>query len=172
MEKFGEFRFVCDAMLGGLARWLRAAGYDASWRPHIDDWDLIHLARREERVLLSSDTGIFRIAIIRDGRLPALWIPHRLSTKKDQLAFVLEHFRLHAGTPRCMACGGALVEVAKTDVAGRVPARSFAQADRFYECDRCRRVFWQGTHWQKIAQVLAEVRGRAGRSQQNLEPNS
>jgi hypothetical protein len=59
--------FVCDAMLGSLARWLRAAGYDASWQAHIDDWDLIRLARAEGRILLSCDTGIFRIGIIRDG---------------------------------------------------------------------------------------------------------
>jgi len=61
-----EPTFACDAMLGGLARWLRAAGYDASWTEGIDDWDLVRLARREGRVLLSSDTGIFKIGVVRD----------------------------------------------------------------------------------------------------------
>src|SRR5262249_40367538 len=102
-------RFACDAMLGGLARWLRAAGYDSFWRAGIDDWDLVRLAQREGRVLLSSDTGIFRIGLVRDGDLPALWVPNRLTTKESQLAFVLEQLRLGPRPPRCMACGGTLV---------------------------------------------------------------
>src|SRR5438552_1862899 len=52
-------RIACDAMLGGLARWLRAAGYDACWQSGIDDHDLIRLARDQGRTLLSSDTRIF-----------------------------------------------------------------------------------------------------------------
>jgi len=37
-------RFFCDAGLGGLARWLRAAGYEAEWEPGIDDSDLLAVA--------------------------------------------------------------------------------------------------------------------------------
>jgi uncharacterized protein len=59
MDSQSETLFACDAMLGGLARWLRAAGYDASWHPGIDDRDVIRLSRDERRMLLSSDTGIF-----------------------------------------------------------------------------------------------------------------
>src|SRR5215470_14075309 len=32
--------FLCDAGLGGLARWLRATGYEARWRADIDDDEL------------------------------------------------------------------------------------------------------------------------------------
>src|SRR5262245_57308077 len=117
-------QFACDAMLGGLARWLRAAGYDASWKLGIDDWDLIRLARREERILLSCDTGIFRVGLVRDGDVPALQIPHGLSMR-EQLAFVLHELRLEPREPRCMKCGGALIEVPKEQVRERVPARSF-----------------------------------------------
>jgi uncharacterized protein with PIN domain len=145
-------------MLGGLARWLRAAGYDASWQAGIDDWELIRLARQEERVLLSCDTGIFRIGIVRDGELPALQIPNSLLTKRDQLAFVLRQLNLEPRRPRCMACGGALVEVPKESVRERAPPRSYAEVDHFYECERCGQLFWQGTHWQKIATVLEQVR--------------
>src|SRR5213592_1517968 len=96
-------RFACDAMLGGLARWLRAAGYDASWHPGIDDWGLIRTARKEGRFLLTSDTGIFRIGIVRDGELPALLIPHGMG-KKEQLRFVFQQLQLPIRKPRCMAC--------------------------------------------------------------------
>jgi uncharacterized protein with PIN domain len=153
-------RFACDAMLGALARWLRAAGYEAAWVPHIDDWDLIRLARREQRILLSSDTRLFKIGIVRDGDLPALFVPNGLG-KKEQLAFV--HCRLHltALPPRCMACSGMLSRVAKEQARGRVPARSFAWQEEFWICEQCGRVFWKGTHWQGIEAVLTDALRRA-----------
>src|SRR5437660_4124162 len=86
-------QFACDAMLGGLARWLRAAGYDASWQAGIDDRDLVRLARAEGRTLLSSDTHVFEFAVIRDGVQPALFVPLRLSPR-EQLGYVLANLRL------------------------------------------------------------------------------
>lgn len=148
--------FACDAMHGGLARWLRAAGYDACWTPGIDDWDLIRLARRENRVLTTSDTGIFRIGIVRDGDIPGVLVPHGLG-KAEQLAFVLGKLDLPVRSPRCMACGGSLLQVTREQVRERVPPRSFAWCERFFECERCRQVFWDGTHWKRIRDTLNEV---------------
>lgn len=149
-------QFACDAMLGGLARWLRAAGYDASWQEGIDDWDLIRLARREGRILLTCDTGIFRVGVVRDGEVPALLLPHGMS-KRDQLAFVLRELQLPPREARCMKCGGVLVEVPKEQVRERVPARSFAWQHRFSECNRCGQLFWEGTHWQRIIEQIQAV---------------
>jgi hypothetical protein len=151
--------FACDAMLGGLARWLRAAGYDACWQAGIDDWDLIRLARRESRVLLTADTGIFRIGIVRDGDVAGLLLPTGLSTE-EQLAFVLRKLSLPVRKPRCMACGGMLVLVSKEQVRDRAPPRSYEWVEQFYECDRCRQLFWEGTHWKKIEDRLQQLRSQ------------
>ena len=153
MPTTNEPAFACDVMLGSLARWLRAAGYDATWNNAIDDWDLVRLAKREGRILLSADTGIFRIGIIRDGDVPALQVPNGLSVQ-EQLAFVMSRLHLERREPRCMTCGGELAEVPKEQVRDRVPPGSFARIDRFYECRRCGQVFWQGTHWPGIARKL------------------
>jgi uncharacterized protein with PIN domain len=151
--------FACDAMLGGLARWLRAAGYDAAWQRVIQDWDLIRLALGEGRLLLSSDTGIFRIGIVRDGEVPALFIPHGLG-KQEQLGFVLRTLNLPLCEPRCMACGGELVEVPKEQVRERIPPRTYDWQEQFYECRRCHRLLWKGSHWQRIEQRLQEAGDR------------
>jgi uncharacterized protein with PIN domain len=142
-------------MCGGLARWLRAAGYDAFWKEGINDWDLVRRALREDEILLTSDGGICRIGIVRDGELPALFIPPGMS-KAEQLQFVLKSLGLALREPRCMACGGELAEVPKQRVRGRVPPRSFEQHESFYECERCRKLFWKGTHWPKIRARLEE----------------
>jgi uncharacterized protein with PIN domain len=158
MNNAADPRFACDAMLGGLARWLRAAGYDAWWQGDVADPDLIRLVRREGRLLLSSDTGIFRVGVVRDGEVPALFLPHDLSVE-GQLAFVLRRLDLPLREPRCMACGGVLVEVTREEARDRVPARSLAWQEHFYRCDRCGQFFWRGTHWQHIAAVLEQARG-------------
>lgn len=143
-------------MLGGLARWLRAAGYDASWRPGIADRDLVQLSRQEGRILLTSDLGITQYALIRDGHLPAVWIPHRLSIR-EQLAHVLGKLSLPLAAPRCMACGGVLQEADRERVRGRVPPRSYAWRQQFWECSRCQQVFWRGTHWARIEAELLQA---------------
>jgi uncharacterized protein with PIN domain len=151
-----EPTFECDVMLGGLARWLRAAGYDAAWHENIADPDLVRLAHRAGRVLLSSDTGIFLTGIVRDGDVPSVMVPHGL-TVIEQLAHVLRALRLPVREPRCMACGGALAEVSKEQVRGRVPERSWQRQECFWECDRCGQLFWQGTHWERIAEQLRSL---------------
>jgi len=157
MFNVNDTTFACDVMLGALARWLRAAGYDATWSNSIDDWDLVRLAQRERRILLSADTGIFRIGIIRDGDVPALQVPNGL-TNQQQLAFVMRALHLEPREPRCMACGGPLTAVAKDQVRERVPAGSYARMEQFYQCQRCGQVFWQGTHWPRIAERLEQIR--------------
>jgi uncharacterized protein with PIN domain len=157
MANLTDPTFACDVMLGALARWLRAAGYDAWWSNAIDDWDLVRLAKREGRVLLSADTGIFRIGIVRDGDVSALQVPNGLSVE-EQLAFVISRLNLRPREPRCMACGGPLAEVAKEQVRDRVPAGTFARVEQYYQCERCGQVFWQGTHWPRIADRLQQVR--------------
>jgi uncharacterized protein with PIN domain len=105
-------RFACDAMLGGLARWLRAAGYDASWHDGIDDGDLVRLGRTEGRTVLSSDDDVFAFAVVRDGIVPALFVPRGL-TVQAQTTHVLRRLGLPLREPRCMVCGGELGELAK-----------------------------------------------------------
>ena len=140
-------------MLGGLARWLRAAGYDASWHPGIDDGKLVRLGRDEGRMILSSDSDIFAFSMVRDGAVPALCVPRDLDVQ-GQLAHVLRQLQLPLREPRCMACGGALAELSREAAARRVPPKSLAWHDRFWECGSCARVYWHGTHWDRITQRL------------------
>jgi uncharacterized protein with PIN domain len=148
--------FACDAMLGGLARWLRAAGYDASWHEGIPDPDLVRLAHAEGRFVLSSDGDIFQFALVRAGIVPALFVPRNLPIR-EQLAHVLRQLRLSLREPRCMACGGGLTELTRAQAAGHVPARSLAAHERFWRCERCGKVYWHGTHWQQIAADLRQA---------------
>lgn len=148
--------FLCDAMLGGLARWLRAAGYDAEFHYGIDDRQLLGRAAAGGPVLLSSDGPMFQRNVIRRGTIKALFVPGQLG-KLEQLRFVFRELHLTRRDPRCMACGGELDEVPKHTVTDEAPPLAYRRCDRFWRCRRCAKLFWHGTHWQRIARALAEI---------------
>ena len=141
-------------MLGGLARWLRAAGYDAEFTPGVDDRELIHKALRTGATLLSSDGRLFERNIIRHKTVKALFVPRDLD-KPQQLAFVVRELALPLRPdPRCMACGGELAEVSKDSIRDEAPAKAFAACDQFWRCARCGKLLWKGSHWRRITATL------------------
>ncbi len=148
--------FACDAMLKGLARWLRASGFDAWWEYGVDDGKLVSKARDEKRTLLTQDSGIMIRSPVASGKVDSLFIPHDL-TVEEQLHLVFRKFDLQRSTPRCMKCGGALEAVDRESVRHEAPPRTFAWLDEFFRCTRCEQLFWKGTHWNNISRRLGEV---------------
>ena len=151
-------KFLCDAMLGGLAKWLRAAGYDAYYAREgtdIDDRALTEKALREGRVLLTGDRGFLERAPVRDGRLELLLLTP--VPVEEQLRAVVERFGLDPRPSRCMECNGELEPVALEDVADRVPPGVASEGREFWRCGNCGRVFWHGSHWARISGRLERV---------------
>jgi hypothetical protein len=150
--------FLCDAGLGGLARWLRAAGYEARWRADIDDDELLSEARKSSAIMLTTDSILMERRLLRDGLVPALWLPPILSIP-EQLALVFREFDLKRGEPRCMSCGGELRRVDKEALRERIPPRTYRWLDEYFVCSRCDRLFWRGTHWERINRELETTVG-------------
>jgi uncharacterized protein with PIN domain len=145
-------QFLCDGSLGGLARWIRAAGYRAEVAPGARD-ALVREAIRTGAVLLSTDVHLWDRRLVRDGTVRALWLPSGLEVTR-QLGMVLRDLELTPREPRCMACGGALEPAPKADVAERIPPRTARWKDDYFVCARCGRLFWEGTHWERIRDRL------------------
>jgi uncharacterized protein with PIN domain len=148
----GRDAFACDLSLGGLARWLRAAGFEAS----VGGTGEVLSAARADAIGLTSDVEPFD----RKESLALLWVPSGLEPSR-QMGLVLRDLNLSPRAPRCMACGGSLRTVAKDVVADRIPPRTARWRDDYFVCERCDRLFWQGTHWQRIAARIAAERPAA-----------
>ena len=150
-------RFVADAMLGRLARWLRLLGFDCHYDPAFTDATIAHLALTEGRTILT-----------RDRRLPEEWWVGDLyvvrgERLRNQLAEVIEHFDLASSfrvLTRCSDCNRSLRDVARAEVSERVPPGVLERHTVFAECPNCRRVFWEGTHAGRI-RALADAFVRA-----------
>jgi uncharacterized protein len=149
-------KFLCDVGLGGLARWLRAAGYEAIWNPGVDDAELIRQAQELGAILLTTDSGMMERRLLRDKMVPSLWLPPTISMT-EQLRLVVREFRLAVRNSRCMRCGGELRRVNKKELRERIPPRTYLWLDEFFVCQRCDQLFWHGTHWQKIRDELKQI---------------
>lgn len=150
----GEQRFICDGMAGRLARWLRLLGYDTRYFNARDKEPLVRAAREEGRCVLTRDR---RFA----ARFPREVHLLRSDDTLVQLREVVAAFRL-APSPellgtRCSLCNEQLADVEKAAVAGRVPAFTFERRQRFRECPRCRRVYWEGDHVERMRRVFSSL---------------
>jgi uncharacterized protein with PIN domain len=153
-------RFLCDAMLGGLAKWLRAAGYDTYYAREgtdVSDGSLTAKALEEGRVLLTSDGGFLERKPVRDGSVGFLRVPHL--PLEEQLRLVVGHFTLTRRQSRCMKCNGELGVVPPGTVTGRVPRGVILDHEKFFLCRGCGHVFWHGSHWDRIVGRLERVFG-------------
>ena len=153
-------RFLCDAMLGGLAKWLRAAGYDTYYAREgtdVSDRSLTQKALEEGRVLLTSDAGFLERKPVRDGSVGFLMVPYL--PLEEQLKLVVGRFALSRRPSRCMECNGELEVVAPGAVANRVPPGVARDQEEFLLCGGCGRVFWHGSHWGRISGRLDRVFG-------------
>lgn len=149
-------KVACDAMCGGLARWLRVLGVDTTYTPGISDGELVRQALDEQRVVVSSDGKLFERRLFTTGQVRSLRLPVGLKLI-DQVRFVVRRLGVQPGFPRCTTCNGELWAVDRAEVGDVVPARSLIWSREFYRCGRCRHVFWEGTHWQRIQAVRSKL---------------
>jgi len=150
-------RVACDAMCGGVARWLRIFGVDATYTPGIDDGELVREALAQGRLVISSDHKLFERRLFTTGELPGLFVPVGLKLR-EQVRFVTRRLAIKPGFPRCASCNGTLRPVARREVADVVPARSLVWVREFFRCENCEQVFWEGTHWRRIGPERALLR--------------
>jgi len=146
-----ETRFVADAMLGSLARKLRAFGFDTVYYRDGSDSDLLELAASEGRVILSSDRSLSERADAR-GTASLVITGSKESRRLVSLRMGAEAkgLVLRRGPPRCSLCNGDLRRTPGRQLVGDVPANVLGRHRLFYRCLDCGRIYWRGSHWKKL----------------------
>lgn len=149
-------RFLLDIHLGGLARYLRMAGFDCLYESQQDYGDalLATVAATHDYILLTRDIGLLKRSKVKYGR----WI--RQVLPEQQFKEVVQHYQLipdFQPFSRCIKCNGDIAVVAKDHVMSMVPPQVFAQMDSFSQCQMCQQVYWKGSHFDKIQHILAQA---------------
>ncbi len=147
-------RFVLDVHLGKLARLLRMLGFDAAYRRDYTDRDIVKISAGERRIVLTRDRGILKTKAVTHG----YWV--RSSNPKEQIREVVGRFDLaRAVKPfeRCMSCNGSLERTPRERLPSRVPERAAASHDEFLVCRDCGKIYWKGTHYERMKKSIREM---------------
>ena len=151
-------RFALDIHLRKLASLLRLAGFDAVLLT--DDREVAAVSASDGRVALTRDIGLLKRSVIQYGR----WI--RNTDPEQQFVEVLSRFSLvdemHPFA-RCMECNTPLVRVDAVSIADRLPADTREAFTEFRRCPGCERVYWQGSHYARLVELLERARARIKR---------
>jgi uncharacterized protein with PIN domain len=146
-------RFTADAMLGRLARWLRALGYDTTYDPSIHDHELVARADAEGRTLLTRDRHLLR------ELRPARGVEIRSDVPLEQLKSVVDALALPPPDElftRCLVCNTPLPPpLPEAEARALVPPKSRAIGGPVRRCPTCLRVYWPGSHARRMRAALA-----------------
>jgi hypothetical protein len=143
-------RFLCDAMLGTLATYLRMCGYDAAYaldRGVEADDALLAWAERENRTLLSRNRRL--VARADDGVHVAA---HDPLAQVDELREAGFDLSLPDTPTRCSRCNGRLVPAGDEPRPDYAPPPSEQPA---WRCVDCGQFFWRGSHWADLGDRIA-----------------
>lgn len=155
-----EPRFVLDVHLRKLARRLRLLGFDVDFRPCRDDAALANIAEAEDRILLSRDRQLMMRRKVARG----LYV--RNTDPVKQVAEVLDRLDLRGRCrpfTRCIECNGAIAALDPDEAgAADIPPGVRAWCSEYYRCHSCGRVYWKGSHYEKLKKTVEKILPGAG----------
>lgn len=146
-----ETKFIVDVNLGKLAQKLRLLGFDTLYRNDFADAEIVELSLRQKRIILTRDKGVLKYSAVTHG----YWV--RSDNPVEQIAEVVNRFQLEyilRPFTRCSVCNDLLHQVEKTQIQHRVPSDTLKYFDVFMECSSCKKLYWQGSHYERICQWI------------------
>ena len=149
-----QLTFVADAHLGGLARFLRMLGFDTLYENAIADRDIVAIAAREHRIVLTRDRELLKRREIARGRFVHAMNPEaqlREVAARYTLALHMRPFTL------CLLCNLPLESISPAEVASRVAERITGFYTEFSRCPGCKRIYWKGSHWTRMRDMLSTL---------------
>ncbi|HIJ72904.1 MAG TPA: Mut7-C ubiquitin/RNAse domain-containing protein [Candidatus Hydrogenedentes bacterium] len=165
-EPLRDPRFVCDVHLGKLARRLRLLGFDVLLAEELDDGELVDLAEMAKRILLTRDRGL----LMRKRLTRGILIRH--TEAAEQAEEILDRLDLRktcAPFTRCTACNGLLQTVNKgedgfAEIRDKIPEKVLGWRQEYSVCTSCGKVYWKGSHYEKLAEMVERFVAGGGRS--------
>lgn len=137
-----------------MSRWVRILGFDARYEPSDNKAFCMLEALREERVVVTRNRRFGRrhggsVIFLRSNDLGG-----QIRELRDQLGLVIDRGHFFS---RCILCNESLMTAQKATVQKEVPPYVFQTVDAFRRCPVCRRIYWKGTHWGHVEEILKKV---------------
>lgn len=150
-----NLRFILDVHLGKLAKYLRLFGFDTVYDNSYTDEKIASWSSIEDRVVLTRDKGLLKRSEIIKG----YWLRHQQPKKQLQEIFLrFDLYNQSKPFTLCMICNGKLRQVGKRRVADHLPTVTRDAFNEFYQCSNCQKVYWKGSHYEKMSRFVESVR--------------
>lgn len=148
--------FIVDVNLGKLARYLRLAGFDTTYKNNVKDHELIEIMLEEKRTLLTRDRKLLMRNAVKSGYLP------RSDNPTEQLDEVLKRFGLFDSVnpySRCINCNGILESVSKEKIIDELEPLTKKYFNQFSQCTDCGQIYWKGSHRERLDPTVQKILG-------------
>lgn len=139
-------KFLCDQMLGTLAKWLRIYGFDTFFADsEVDDGILLNIAKKEKRILITRDKELIQ----RCEKQKINCINIITTNLDEQIQTVLKNIKIDEKQilSRCSICNNILENIDKSYVKNHVPKNIFENNEKFWYCSKCKKYYWVGSHY-------------------------
>jgi uncharacterized protein len=154
--KLNRPSFIADAMLGTISKKLRIFGFDCLYYNTIPDDDLILIAKKQNRIIITKDNRLATNAIQHD----IITIKLDTHTEKEQLVEIAHKIgwkKFELSYSRCSLCNGVLDQIEKDTILDKIPPRIAQSVQEFRQCKGCHHIYWVGTHIRNLEKVVAEI---------------
>ena len=153
--------FLVDSMIGNVAKKLRLFGYDTIYKSDFDDLKLLEQAKKQQRIIISRDHDL--IARAKKQEINSIYI-----TEIEEIDQFLEIFKsislevdeITGDIARCTKCNSTTSQIDKSKVIEKVPKKVLEFNEKFWQCDNCNQIYWEGTHIIKIQEFLEKLKAK------------
>lgn len=145
--------FAAEKTLGRLAKWLRLLGFDTVNESELSGNQFME-SLSDDRILLT------RTRQIRKQFASRKLIFVESDHLEQQLHQIIRELDLKATQTspfsRCLHCNVPIITVEKSAVWHQVPDYIFETHERFNRCPACERIYWPGSHTQRILDKIRQ----------------
>ncbi|HIE36686.1 TPA: hypothetical protein EYP83_00835 [Candidatus Geothermarchaeota archaeon] len=162
-EKIFCPRFLADHMNGDLARWLRIMGFDCLYPENtLNDKAILEICEKDRRILLTRDKELHSLAIRRG--LKSILIRSNTLIEKFREIYSIVNLNKYLDflKPRCTICNSELKITNPNQLKEETDPPIYRDIkkrhNKIFYCDKCRKIYWEGSHWNNIMETLEEIK--------------
>jgi hypothetical protein len=149
-----DLKFLTDASLARLGKWLRLLGYDTIVFPREAGREMLRRAEKDGRIVLTRRRDMTgrqfsgRLFLITD-----IIVGQQLKSVIEKFSLIIDRKRMFR---ICLECNEKLNPVNREDVLDRVPPYVLETCDKYNRCPDCGKIYWMGTHPQNALEFMKQ----------------
>ncbi len=142
-----DYKFIVDANVAKMTKNLRMMGFDTYYDFDLSDKEIVALAEREKRIILSRDIGLLK----RKNAIYGYFL--RKTNIEEQVTEVFTRYRLYDKVKPftlCLKCNQLIRKVSNKEAKQFIEENILNEYEDFFKCDKCNKFFWKGSHYDKM----------------------